>query len=158
LPGQPPWSTNSNKTQKTQLLSSNNGTFRALVVCENFNPKTNPLLSSSMQQVSCKCETPRSELMSSWTFLAIKRCEGTTIGKVIKQSRNSIYKLVHIVCATRGIPVNDIPPPRVWSLLCVGAWPTSIGLTYLGNLAQRMTHCTCYLILFGLLGLANHLC
>ena len=30
---------------------------------------------------------------------------GDKIGKVIKQSRSSIYKLVHI-CTTRGIPVN----------------------------------------------------
>jgi hypothetical protein len=37
-------------TTKTQLLRSNYGTFRSLVVCENFNPKTDPLLSSSMRQ------------------------------------------------------------------------------------------------------------
>jgi hypothetical protein len=90
LPGQPPWSTNSNKTQKIQLLASNNGTFRALVVCENFNPKTNPLLSSSMQRVSCKYEMPRLELKSSATFLAIKRCQRTKFGKVIKLARSSI--------------------------------------------------------------------
>jgi hypothetical protein len=35
-------------TNKTQLLPSNYDTFRSLVVCENFNPKSNPLLSSSM--------------------------------------------------------------------------------------------------------------
>jgi hypothetical protein len=33
-------------TNKTQILASNYGTFRSLVVCENFNPKTDPLLSS----------------------------------------------------------------------------------------------------------------
>jgi hypothetical protein len=33
-------------TNKTQLLPSNYGAFRLLVFCENFNPKTNPLLSS----------------------------------------------------------------------------------------------------------------
>jgi hypothetical protein len=49
-------------TNKTQFLASNYGTFRALVVCENFNPKKDPLLSSSMQQASCKCEMPRLEL------------------------------------------------------------------------------------------------
>jgi hypothetical protein len=38
---------NTENTNKTQLLASN-GTFRSLVVCENFNPKTDPLLSSSM--------------------------------------------------------------------------------------------------------------
>ena len=36
-------------TGKTQLLASNYSTFRSLVVCENFNPKVDPLLSSSMQ-------------------------------------------------------------------------------------------------------------
>ena len=81
LPRRPPWSTNSNKTQKTltntQLLPSNYGIFRALVVCENFNPKTNPLLRSSMRQASCKYETPQLELKSSQTFLAIKRCQRT---------------------------------------------------------------------------------
>ena len=56
-----------------------------------------PLLSSSMRQALCKCV----ELMSSRTFLAIKCCEGTNIGKVVKQSRSSIYKLG----ATRGILV-----------------------------------------------------
>jgi hypothetical protein len=35
-------------TKKKQLLHSNYGAFRLLVVCENFNPKTDPLLSSSM--------------------------------------------------------------------------------------------------------------
>ena len=65
-------------------------------------PKTDPLLSSSMQQL---------ELKSSRTFLAIKCSEGTEIGKVIKQSRSLIYKLAHI-CATRGIPVK----PSVSSL------------------------------------------
>jgi hypothetical protein len=47
-------------TNKTQLLASNYGSFRALVVCENFHPKTDPPLSSLMQQqqASFKCETP----------------------------------------------------------------------------------------------------
>jgi hypothetical protein len=74
---------NTQNTNKTQLLASNYdyGTFRALVVCENFNPKTNPLLSSSMQRASCKYEMPRLELKSSRTFLAIKRCQRTKIWK-----------------------------------------------------------------------------
>jgi len=29
-------------TNKTQLLASNHGTFRALVVCENFIPQNRP--------------------------------------------------------------------------------------------------------------------
>jgi hypothetical protein len=47
-------------TNKTQLLASNYGSFRVLVVCENFHPKTDPPLSSLMQQqqASFKCETP----------------------------------------------------------------------------------------------------
>jgi hypothetical protein len=48
-----------------------------LVFCENFNPKTNPLLSSLIWQVSFKCETPRLELKSSRSFLAIKHFQGT---------------------------------------------------------------------------------
>jgi hypothetical protein len=100
-------------TNKTQLLASNYDTFWALqlLFVRFFNPKTDPLLSTSMRQASCKCETPRLELKSSRTFLVIKRCEGTKIGKVIKQSRSSIYKLAHIICATRGIPVNLISNP-----------------------------------------------
>ncbi len=68
-PRRPPWSTNTNKTHKT--LTKHNfyyGTFRALVVCENFNPKTDPLLSSSMRRASCKYETPRLEPKSSRTY------------------------------------------------------------------------------------------
>ena len=59
---------NTQNTNKTQLLASNYGKFLLLVVCENFNPKTNPLLSSSMRQASCKCEMPRFELKSSRKF------------------------------------------------------------------------------------------
>jgi len=40
---------NTQNTNKTQFLASNYGTFRALVVCENFNPPKDPLLSSSMR-------------------------------------------------------------------------------------------------------------
>ncbi len=47
------------------------------------------LLSSSMRQASFKCETPRLELKSSRSFLAIKRCQQTKIGKVIKLARSS---------------------------------------------------------------------
>ena len=47
-------------TNKTQLLPSNYGKFRLLVVCENFNPKTDPLLSSLMQQASCKLKSQES--------------------------------------------------------------------------------------------------
>ena len=95
-PRRPPWSKNLNQTQKTldnktQLLASN-GTFQLLDVCENFNPKTNPLLSSSMQQAWCKYETPRLELESSATFIVIKRCHWTKIGKVNKQSQRLIYR------------------------------------------------------------------
>ena len=39
-------------TNKTQLLPSNYGTFQLPCVCENFYPKTDPLLSSSMQQAA----------------------------------------------------------------------------------------------------------
>jgi hypothetical protein len=33
---------NTQNTNKTQLLASNYGTFRALVVCENFIPQNEP--------------------------------------------------------------------------------------------------------------------
>ena len=61
---------------------------------------------SSMQQALFKCETPRLKLKSSQTFLAIKRCEGTTIGKVIKHLRSSKLRWSHI-CAHSCIPVNE---------------------------------------------------
>jgi hypothetical protein len=84
---------NPKNTNKTQLLSSNYGTFRSLVVCENFNPKMDPLLSSSMQQASCKCETPWFKRKSSLTFLAIKHCQQTKFGKVIKLTKKMVAYL-----------------------------------------------------------------
>jgi hypothetical protein len=60
-----------------------------------------------MQQVSFKCKKPRLKLKSSRTFLAIKRCERTKIGKVNKQSRSSIFKLAHILWAHSCIPVKE---------------------------------------------------
>ncbi len=41
---------NTQNTNKTQLLASNYSAFWSLVVCENFNPKMDPLLSSLMQR------------------------------------------------------------------------------------------------------------
>jgi hypothetical protein len=43
-----------------------------------------------MGQASCKYEMPRLELKSLQTFLAIKRCEWTKFGKVIKLARSSM--------------------------------------------------------------------
>jgi hypothetical protein len=88
--GQRIWIKHTKHLNKTQLLDSNYGTFWSLVVCENFNPKTDPLLSSLMRWALCKCETPQLELESSAKFLAIKRCQRTKIGKVIKLSRSLI--------------------------------------------------------------------
>jgi hypothetical protein len=48
------------------------------------------------------------ELKSLQTFLAIKRCQQTQFGKVINLARSSIFKLAHIICANRGIPVKVI--------------------------------------------------
>jgi hypothetical protein len=56
-----------------------------------------------MRQASCKYETPRLDLKTSQTFLAIKHCEGTKIGKVIKQSQRLIYKLVVGAYAPLGV-------------------------------------------------------
>ena len=85
-----------------------------------------------MQQASFKCETPRLKLKSSRTFLAIKRCERTKIGKVIKQSRSSKLRWAHI-CAYSRIPVNG--PPTIGNsylfyidhnmVLSSWLWPTT---------------------------------
>ena len=69
-------------------------------------PKSDPLLSSLMQQASFESAMPQLELKSSSTFLCIKRCERTKIGKDIKRSRISIYKLAANMCATSGEAVN----------------------------------------------------
>ena len=58
-----------------------------------------------MWQALFKCEMPRLKLKSSRTYLAIKRCERTKIGKVIKRSRSKLL-WAHI-CAHSRIPVND---------------------------------------------------
>ena len=92
---------NTQNTNKTQLWASNYGTFWSLVVCENFTPKTNPLLISLMQKASCKCEMPQFELKSLHTFLVIKRCQRAKIGKAIKLTWSSFKKWAHI-CAHRG--------------------------------------------------------
>ena len=63
---------------------------------------------SSMRQASFKCETPRLKLKSSRTILAIKRCERTKIGKVIKQSRSSKLRWAHDICAHSRIPVKGV--------------------------------------------------
>jgi hypothetical protein len=95
------------KNNKTQLLASNYGMFRSLIVCENFHPKTDPLLSSSMRQASLKCETTQLELESSATFLATKCCQRTKFWKVIKLARSSLKTWVNI-CAHRGRAVLKI--------------------------------------------------
>jgi hypothetical protein len=60
-----------------------------------------------MQQASSKYETPRLELKSSWSFLAIKHCQQTKFEKVIKLTQSSIKKWSHI-CDHRGSAVNGI--------------------------------------------------
>jgi hypothetical protein len=64
-------------------------------------PKTDPLLSLSMRQASFKCETPRLELKSSRSFLAIKRFQWTESKKVFNRSQSSLKSWAHI-CAHRG--------------------------------------------------------
>jgi len=76
-------------TNKTQLLASNYGTFWWIVVYENFNPKTNPLL-SSMMRPSCvkmyistigagelsyifRCKTLLWSLLNSWVDICAHR-------------------------------------------------------------------------------------
>ena len=77
---------NTQNTNKTQLLASNYGTFRSLVVGENFNPETDPLLSSLMKQASYK--TTRLELKSSASFLSIKLYHRMKFGKFIKLAQS----------------------------------------------------------------------
>jgi len=74
---------NTQNTNKAQLLASHYGTFRfrSLVNCENFNPKTYPLLSSLMRQASCKCEMPRFELKSSRKFSSYQTLSADKIWK-----------------------------------------------------------------------------
>ena len=54
-----------------------------------------------MRQALFKCKTPRLKLKSSRRFLAIKRWEGTKIGKVIKQSRSSKLRWAYIWAHSR---------------------------------------------------------
>jgi len=49
-----------------------------------------------MLQASFKCETPRLELKSWRTFLAMKRCQRTKIQKVIKLAQSSNKKWLQI--------------------------------------------------------------
>ena len=80
-----------------------------------------------MQQALCICETPRLELNSLRTFLAIKRCEGTKIRKLL--SNHEALFLSWRLCATRGIPVKvtrllilvmGVHTPVPYR--CVGTW------------------------------------
>ena len=64
------------KTNKTQLLASNYGTFWLLLFKRISYPEMDPLLSSSMQRASFKCATAQLERKSSRTFLTIKCCQG----------------------------------------------------------------------------------
>ena len=80
-------------TNNTQLLPSKYGTFdRQLFVRISYQNRP------STQLID---DTPRLELKCSQTFLAIKCCQRTKIGKVIKLARSSIFKWAHI-CAQRG--------------------------------------------------------
>ena len=101
---------NTQNTTKIQLLASNYGTFRLLVVCENFYPKTSPLLSSSMRQASFKCETLRLELESSAAFLAIKCCQWSKLGKVITLARSLWNKWA--LSAPIGVKLLNEPAPE----------------------------------------------
>ena len=66
------------------------------------HPKTDPLLSSSMQQAAWKYDTPRLELKSSATFAAIKRCLRTKNGEVISLAQSLLKRWSHIY-ATIGV-------------------------------------------------------
>ena len=70
-------------TNKTQFLASNYGTFRLLVVYENFIPQNGP--STHLIDATSFVEMPQLELKSSLIFLAIKRYQGTKSKKVIER-------------------------------------------------------------------------
>ena len=70
-------------TNKTQFLASNYGTFRSLVVYENFIPQNGP--STHLIDATSFVEMPQLELKSSLIFLAIKRYQGTKSKKVIER-------------------------------------------------------------------------
>jgi hypothetical protein len=86
-PRRPPWSTTSNKTHKTltkhNFKLANTVHFERYLLVRISYPKTDPLLSSSMRQALLKCETPRLELKSSRSFLAIKRFQRTKSKKLL---------------------------------------------------------------------------
>jgi hypothetical protein len=85
-----------------QLKSKTHNTTKKLFLTteaksnENFAPQNRPFTQLIDATSFVQCEMPHLELKSLRTFLCIKRCEGTKIGTVIKQSRSSIYKLVHM--------------------------------------------------------------
>jgi hypothetical protein len=55
-----------------------------------------------MEQALYKSETPRLELKSLRTFLAIKRCKRTNIQKDIKLAQSSKKKWSQIICNHSG--------------------------------------------------------
>ena len=75
---------------------------------------------TAMWQASCKCETPGLELKSSQTFLAIKRCEGTKLEKLLSNHEAQfiswciiyaplVVKLLNNVLLNREITHTDNP-------------------------------------------------
>ncbi len=74
--------------------------FKLITSLWIFFLKMDPLLSSSMQQASFKCETTQLELKSLQIILAIKCCQRTKIGKVINLARSLLKKVAHM-CASR---------------------------------------------------------
>ena len=76
-------------TNKTQLLASNYGTFRSLVVHENFKPQNGP--STQLFDVTscvkmCNARIGVAELADISSYQTLS---GTKIRKVIQQSRSS---------------------------------------------------------------------
>ncbi len=111
------------KTNKTQLLASNYGTFWALVVCEFSTPKQTLCSAHWCDKLRKKSEMPRLELKSLQTFLAIKHCHRTKFGKVINQKRSSFYKLAHIY-ANRGkaVLMQFLIVSLLWIFLQASFW------------------------------------
>ncbi len=97
-------------TNKTQLLPSFLMVDQHKKDKQLWDPKQNPLLTSSMQHGVYKCETLLFKVKSSATFWAIKRINGQKFEKLL-----TLNKAQENLCAKYG-------PIAVKLLKCTGCW------------------------------------
>ena len=92
-------------TNKTQLLASNYGTFRSLVIRENFVPQNGPS-TQLIDATSCIKMWDNMIGAEELTHISIyQTLLAAKIGKVINLARSSFKKWSHI-CDWWGIPVK----------------------------------------------------